>query len=215
MKKSIILSVLFFGLILMGNAQTTETKLEPAGIFKTIDIARHNKAIELLQGQNEEAKKQIMDSIKQNPNYYNPTVFYEYSRQLFNAGLKYEASYWFYLAQLRARYDANLSADNSAKGEVSELNNEYGTPINQYAFGSIDSLKLTVKKVIDFVSANNENYDHRWINLYGMWAFQASLNKDEKTKELSRPKDQWPEIKTKTINDYYNGFTEALKSLNK
>lgn len=60
--------------------------------------------------------------------------------------------------------------DNSVKQAVSILNNEYGPVINNYAFQAIVKLESTVNNVFDFVRSNNENYDHRWINLLGMWA---------------------------------------------
>lgn len=66
---------------------------------------------------------------------------------------------------------------------------------------------MTVNKVVDFVRTNEENYDHRWINLHGMDAVQ-----NRKVKEISQPKSKWPEIKTKTIEDYYKGFIEYVKS---
>jgi hypothetical protein len=34
-------------------------------------------------------------------------------------------------------------------------------------------------------------------------------------KELSKPKKEWKKIKQKTIEDYFNGFTEYLKSVKK
>lgn len=199
---NILAAILFISL--QTNAQTTEIK--PKGVYKEISIERHNKAIERLHGTDTTSKRVIIDSVLNSPNYYNPPVLYALSKALFDAGRKYEAAFWFYVAQLRARYDANLCLDNSVKQAVAALNNEYGPAINQYAFSNIDSLEAAVTKVIEFVKNNEEAYDHRWINLHGMDAF---LN--PKNKNISQPPSMWAEIKKKTVEDYSNGFYEFVK----
>lgn len=201
-----------FGLTTLSYAQTQTKEIKPKGVFKEIDVARHNEAIEILNGKNKKLKQQTVDSIMKNPNFYNPPVIYALSRELFNQDKKDDATYWFYVAQLRARYDANLCMDNSAKQAVSVLNGEYGTGINKYAFQDIDKLEKTVTKVVDFVRTNEENYDHSWINLHGMDAVLAGMDDNSEKEELSQPKDKWTEIKKKTVDDYYNGFIEYVKS---
>lgn len=208
MKKTILLLTLAFGFTNFSKAQKNE--IEPTGIYKEIDITRHNEAIEVLNGDDHIQKQQTVDLILRNPNFYNPPVIYALSRELFSQDKKSEATYWFYIAQLRARYDANLCMDNTAKQAVSILNEAYGSGINQFAFKDIEELAKTVTKVVDFVRTNEENYDHRWINLHGMDAILASMDGKSENKKLSQPKDQWTKIKNKTIDDYYNGFIEYV-----
>jgi hypothetical protein len=212
MKKIIFLLTIAFGLTTLSNAQTITKEIKLKGVFKEIDVARHNEAIDILNGKDKKLKMQTVDSILKNPNFYNPPVIYTLSRELFNQDKKDDATYWFYVAQLRARYDANLCMDNSAKQAVSVLNGENGPDINKYAFQDIDKLQKTVTKVVDFVRTNEENYDHRWINLHGMDAILAGMDDNSEMKELSQPKDKWNEIKKKSIDDYYNGFIEYVKS---
>jgi hypothetical protein len=66
--------------------------------------------------------------------------------------------------------------------------------------------------VADFERNNVETYDQRWINLIGMDAMSAALGdkKKAKEKELSLPREQWANIKKKTIADFKEGFKEAL-----
>lgn len=210
MKKIILLLTIAFGLTALSNAQTKEIK--PKGNFKEIDVTRHNEAIEILNGKNKNLKKQTVNSILKKPNFYNPPVIYALSRELYSQDKKDDATYWFYVAQLRARYDSNLCMDNSAKQAVSILNNGYGPDINKYAFQDIDKLEKIVTRVVDFVRTNEENYDHRWINLHGMDAVLAGMGDNAEKKELSQPKEKWTEIKKKTIDDYYNGFIKYVKS---
>jgi hypothetical protein len=212
MKKIILLLSIAFGLSTLSYAQTQTKEIKPKGVFKEIDVARHNQVIEILNGKNKKLKQQTVDSILKNPNFYNPPVIYALSRELFNQDKKDDATYWFYVAQLRARYSVNLCMDNSAKQAVSVLNGEYGPDINKYAFQDIDKLQKIVTKVVDFVRTNEENYDHRWINLHGMDAVLAGMDDKSEYKELSQPKDKWSEIKKKTVDDYYNGFIEYVKN---
>lgn len=215
MKKKILLLSLTIGLLTVCNAQTENKEIKVKGVFSEIVVDKHNEAIKTIGEKDEKEKKQIIESIIKNPNDYNPPVLYALSRELFKQGDKDEATFWFYVAQLRARYNANLCMDNSAKQAVSVLNKEYGPDINKYAFQDIDKLEKIVNKVVSFVRLNNENYDNRWINLHGMWAVQAGLSDEPETRELSKPKVEWEAIKKKTIDDYYNGFIEYVKSQKK
>lgn len=186
--------------------------VEPKGVFAEIDVQKSNEAVMILQGRNKKSKEKIIKEILASPNDYNPTVLYVLSNELFKKGQKDEGAFWFYVGQLRARIDANICADITARGAVSILNNEYGMMINKYTIPRIELLEEIVMKVIEFVRNNNENYDRRWINLHGMWVFRYSSD-DNKDLQLSLPDEQWEDIKEKTINDYYKGFKEALASL--
>lgn len=210
MKKIIYLLLITLGLTTLSNAQTKEIKSK--GVFKEIDISRHNEAIKILNSENQKLKLQTVESILKNPNFYNPPVIYALSHELYKQDKKDDAMFWFYLAQLRARYDSNLCMDNTAKQAVPILNNNYGPDINKYAFQNIDKLEITVAKVVNFVRTNEENYDHRWINLHGMNAVLAGMNDNAAEKELSQPKEKWTAIKKQTIDDYYNGFIKYIKS---
>jgi len=213
MRKLVLLLTITFGLLSLTYSQPT--KIERKGVFKEIDVTRHNTAILTLLGKDEKLKQPTIDSILINPHYYNPGVIYALSKVLFNQGEKDEATFWFYVAQLRARYDANLCMDNSAKQTATAMNNMFGPDINKYSFQDIIKLETTINKVVEFVRTNDENYDHRWINLSGMWAMQAALGNETEMRELSQPKDTWAGIKKKTIDDYYDGFMKLVKSRNK
>lgn len=208
--KSIFLLIMATLLISAPLIAQTTTYVKPKGIYAEIDVAGSNKAIENLSDEDKTLQQQTLDSILSSSNIYNPPVLYALSRVLYNQDKKDEAAFWFYVAQLRARYDANLCLDNSAKEAVSILNSEYGPDINKYSFQNIDSLEKTVIKVVDYVRNNDEDYDHRWINLHGMDAFL-----DTKSKKVSEPRDKWATIRKKTIDDYYNGFVEYVKNKKK
>ena len=215
MKKTILFFTLTIGLIINIHAQIQNIELKPKGIFSEISVEKQNNAINVFQGKDKKLKLQLIDSILSKPNDYNPPVLYALANELFSQNKKDDAVFWFYTAQLRARYNANLCMDNTAKQAVSILNNTYGPDINKYAFKDIEKLEKIVMKVIDFVRSNNENYDPRWINLHGMWAIESGLSDTVETRELSKPKEEWETIKKKTIDDYYNGFIEYVIKPNK
>jgi len=196
-------------------SQVTEHVVEPVGVYKEIDMVNATRIFKSLIDSNTNAaiKVKLIDSVEQNPNVYIPPILYALSYEVFNSGNKEDGMFWFYLAQLRARYDVNRCADKTAN--ASEYNMTFGPAINDYAFKHIDTLTKVVDKVVTFEKVNEENYDQRWINLSGMGAMTQSLGGKSDQKELSLPKDRWAEIRSKTINDYYNGFEEYLTSLKK
>jgi len=186
-------------------------------------IDNQKEVLSSLKEKDPEILKKNIETILSNPNKYNPTVLYVVSLKLFEQEKKDDAVFWYYVAQLRARYDSNLCLDRSAKQAASQIGSMFGQKINPYAFGDLKKLETTVNKVIAFVKDNEEEYDHRWINLHGMSSMIKTLEEKEgnATKKpedvipMTEPKDKWPAIKQETINTYQTGFQEALATFKK
>lgn len=212
MKKSISLFIILFGLNFL-QAQTQTTQLQLKGEFKEINVQKQDEVISILNNANKKIRKQYVDSIIKTPNEYNPAVLYALSKELFNENRKDDATFWFYVAQLRCRYDTNLCLDPSVDGHTALLNSTYGPEINSYAVKDIKMLEKTINLVLDFVKNNNEEYDHRWLSLHGMRAITKSLNESQKVQPMLQPKEKWAEIKQETIADYQNGFAGFLQTM--
>ena len=190
-------------------AQIQTIEVQPKGEYADIRIEDQNATIEKLNSTDKEIQKKAVTQILKSPNTYVPPVLYSLSNYLFHNDNKRDAAFWFYTAQLRARYDANRCNDPTAVQAVSVLNQNYGTQINQYGFKDLSNLERIVNEVAAYVRSNPENYDHRWINLHGMGAF---VNGGE---ALSKPKPEWSKIKEETVSEYMAGFNEALASMKK
>lgn len=197
----LITSVLVLSFITLKVCAQQNIEVTPKGIYKEIDVAEQNKMIEKLT--DSLSWKDAAMIVSQNPNKYSPPVLYVLAAMLFEDAKQNEAMYWFYLAQLRARYDANRCADETARQAITILNNGFGPPINEYAFKHTDQLKITIANVVKFVQENEELYDNRWINLHGMDAMIGSLSSNKKKTELSFPKKDWPKIKKETVDGYF------------
>ncbi|MFN5848922.1 MAG: hypothetical protein ACK43K_10550, partial [Chitinophagales bacterium] len=175
------LLILFINYSLFSQS-TKNVEIAPKGIYAEINVQKSNDLLRfLLQGE-KDVKSKAADEVLKSPNDYNPTVLFAVSEVLFNSDRQDLACFWFYVAQLRARYDANLCTDNTATSGLTVLNERYGPAINQYAFKDINKLKETVAKVVSYVRTNEENYDHRWMNLHGMDAIKASMEKGNSNK---------------------------------
>ena len=187
---------------------STGAKSVLKGAVKQVNVGRDTVTIRLLTEKTYAENGALIDTILKHPNDYNPKVLFVLSNVLFNADRKDDASFWFYVAQLRTRYDFNRCTDPSCGGVVADLTATYGPDIDQYAIFKADFLEKTITDVVEFVKTNNENYDQRWINLEGL----AVNDTDNKVKaaDMSKPQQDWPEIKTQTINDYTNDFKEFI-----
>jgi hypothetical protein len=210
-KVTLSLLLILFSLTLKLNAQnSTATKSELKGAARQVNVARDTVAIRLLTEKTYAENGALIDTILKHPNDYNPKVLFVLSNVLFNADRKDDASFWFYVAQLRTRYDFNRCTDPSCGGVVADLTATYGPDIDQYAIFKADFLEKTIDKVVDFVKTNNENYDQRWINLEGLAVTDTSPDNKDKASDMSKPQQDWPEIKTQTISDYTNDFKEFI-----
>jgi hypothetical protein len=157
MNRVILLLAFFLELLRFGNAQTIV--FEHKGIYKEIDVARHNAAIEILNGNNQELKQQTVDSIIKDPNYFNPPVLFALSRELLTQDKTDEGAYWHCIAQLRGSYDANLCIDSSAIEALLILMDEYGPAFYDYGLQNNEKYQKIVSKAVKYVRSNNENYD--------------------------------------------------------
>ncbi len=170
------------------------------------DIERSNRMIEGLSSGDETEKQAAINNLLSNPNAFNPVATYVLSHRLLEEGKANEAMFWFYLSQVRARVDANICKDETAKEAASLLSNTFGPAVNELAFLDLDNLQAVVEKVVTFAEQNEETYDRRWINLHGMDAVLSGLDAGAEPKETSEPIDRWTDIKKTTVKTYYTDF---------
>lgn len=192
------------------SAQHQQTNLRMKGVYAEIDTIKARETIQLLSDNNEKNVSNTILSIKENPENYAPPVLYELSRTLFSLDQKDEAAFWYYAGQLRARFDANRCSDISARQAVAVLNQEYGTPINQYAFQDLNKLEALIHRVVEWDRSTPHNYDHRWINLHGLGATLSAMGEESSNTPLSLPVEQWETIAENTRKKHLEAFEEVL-----
>jgi hypothetical protein len=149
-------------------------------------------------------QKKIIASVQANANKHIPPVLFTIAMVLFEQEKYSDACFWFYVAQLRSRYDVNRSVDKTVS--AANWNGPIGMSINEYAFKHLDTLEKVVPKVIAYVTANDELYDQRWINVLS----KPGQIKDDDIDKLSVDKNLWPGIKKETIDSYYSDFKEIM-----
>ena len=191
----------------------TQIPVKPKGEYAQIDTRLTNQTIQVLAQGTTEEKRQAIESIKASPDRYAPPVFYLLSQVLFEDGKQEEGAFWFYAGQLRARFDAAICTDISAREAVIVMNQQFGPPIDQFMFQRPSTLEKLVPQVVDWDRKTPYSYDHRWINLQGMDAMISGLDaasSSEKPAALSLPKEQWSEIAEKNRAAYLAQFREAI-----
>ena len=86
---------------------------------------------------------------------------YRRASELFGAGRREEASYWFYRGQFRYRVhlEARPSLDPSGDPALfASLNETLGRPINEWAFGDLPALAATLDRVLEWQAANDDAF---------------------------------------------------------
>ncbi|GGB50622.1 hypothetical protein GCM10011502_24690 [Oceanisphaera marina] len=182
------------------NQAPQDVKLK--GEFAQIDVAKSQQAMDAITGGNGD----IINDILKSPNDYAPPVLYLISAIMFDNDYQEQATFWFYAAQLRARSDANKSADNTAHAAVSQLNQRFGAKITPYAMSNPDRLKAIVNQVLEWDGEQNRNYDARWIALQSKDVLTES-------KVNFAPRDKWQEINVLTRNQFRQGLEQALAKI--
>ena len=92
--------------------------VQPQGQYAQIDTRLSRASLALLAEGTPQDQQDVLALLRTQPSKFQPPVLYAVSQTLWQAGEKEEAAFWFYAGQLRARIDANLSADRSAAQAV-------------------------------------------------------------------------------------------------
>lgn len=201
------------GLLAVNVVLASTSTVAPRGKFSQIDTRLATESIQILSGGTAAQKRALIARIQSTPEDYAPPVFYVLSNVRFADGDKDEGAFWFYAGQLRARIDANICADSTARQAVGVLNKNFGAPINRYSFQDLTKLEALVLEVVEWERTTPYNYDRHWINLHGMRAVRSGLggqSEGEAQQTLSYPRDQWDEIAEKTRNDYVSAFRKEM-----
>lgn len=103
----------------------------------------------------------MVEQLKSGIENKDPSTYYVLAAKLFEHGDKDEAVFWFYLGQLRFRFEllANPSQDPSGGPALfGALSAEVGGPINEYAFGDIPKLAQTIDAVLQWDATHDNTY---------------------------------------------------------
>lgn len=184
------------------SSNTSPDKITPKGEFAEINISKSQQAMDAITS----GKGETINAILEAPNDYAPPVLYLISAIMFDNDYEDQATFWFYVAQLRARSDANKSGDETAHAAVSQLNQRFGAKITPYSMSNPERLKAIVSQVLEWDGEQKRNYDARWI------ALQSKDVLTESTIDFA-PKQKWQEIDALTRNQFRQGLEQALTKL--
>ncbi|HYC57112.1 MAG TPA: hypothetical protein VEL28_19430 [Candidatus Binatia bacterium] len=182
---------------------------DPPRALADVDWEPANSAVARLQSGKASDCRSVETDIRAAPTRYSPPALYALSECLFEMGRRQEASFWFYAGQLRARFDANRSADESSGAVVDLLNDRYGPKINPWAFGDLQRLAATVDEVLKWDEATPHHYDPRWINMLSLHAYESP----DFAGPFTKPETEWHAIGERTRAEYRQGFENAVKLL--
>lgn len=197
--------------------------IQPTGVYAEIDMKKDLLILEQLSEKG--TMLSSMDVVLKNPDEYSPTVLCVVSNILFAQGYKDSAAFWFYTGRMRARIDANLCTDNTARSAVSELTQYFGPAINQYMYSdlaNLDNVRAVWAKTVAYLETHDELYDRRWIALHGMRAMMSGMedeeglegeNDDYESEPIILPEEEWARVKKETIEEQLAALEEALNSL--
>lgn len=184
------------------NAQSGESEeFTLRGEFAEIDVEKSQQAIDaIIAGQGD-----VINDVLKNPNDYVPQVLYLASAVMFDNDYQEQATFWFYVAQLRARSDANKSGDKTAHTAVGQLNQRFGERIAPFSLSNPELLENVVNQALQWDSEQARNYDARWIALQSKDVLTES-------KVAFAPEDKWQEIDALTRNQFRQSLEQALAS---
>jgi hypothetical protein len=121
------------------------------------------------QGQSEDTAKSqdqdysamTVDQLRDGIENRHPAAYLILAQKLFTGGKRDEAIFWLYEGQLRFRIYLACHPDLPSDGEpalFSSMNHVIAKPLNQYAFGDIDTLVATIDRALDWDSKTENGF---------------------------------------------------------
>jgi hypothetical protein len=108
-------------------------------LLQTPAVPNQSPADPLLKMSPEQIKKGIENQ--------HPIAYYVLAQKLFEGGQKDDAVFWFYAGQLRYRFHVSANPGLDPSGDpalLASMNESLGRPINEYAFGDLKTLVVTM-----------------------------------------------------------------------
>jgi hypothetical protein len=191
--------------------------VQPKGVFAEIDTRKTLEVIQDMASQDHRRVSRATTKIIANPRTFQPPAFFALAASLYKEGKAEDAIFWLNAGRVRARFDANRCADVSARQAVRVLSMQMPEGLIKEQFKDLERLRSLVAKAIEWDRATPYDYDHRWINLHGMTAMIAGLEKeggeDRKPVETSLPEEQWSTIAEQTRERYLRELDEVIADL--
>jgi hypothetical protein len=106
---------------------------------------------------NAQSAKQIEDGIEKK----HPAAYFILAKKLFEEGKKDEATFWFYVGQIRYRAYLRTNPNLNPSGDpalFSSLFSVLGPVINSYAFGDTPGLVKTIDRALDWDAKNADSF---------------------------------------------------------
>ena len=208
--RSLALSIAFWNLLAIHATAQQVIHIKPTGVYATINTSGDIKLMKTLTNGSPDEKARTIKFVLQSPTKYSPCVLFALSSAMSERGDKDDAVFWFLVADLRAHYDAQRCADDSARSGASALRQQFGESIYPYMRQNSNKLESAIPKVLVWDESHAYDYDHRWINLHGLKAFGEAKNQPE----LSLPKSEWPAIRTKVRSNFAQEYKNTVAVLN-
>jgi hypothetical protein len=109
-----------------------------------------------------------------------PATYYVLASKLFEADRKEEAVFWFYAGQLRFRFHLLAHPDLEPSGDpalFASLSEVVGRPINEYAFGDIEALEASLRRVLAWDEKSRNGFTSKSENAEAWKTIRSGLEK--------------------------------------
>jgi len=111
---------------------------------------------------------QSVEELKEAIESEHPAAYYILASKLMEKGKHDDAVFWFYVGQLRYRFHLGVNEgklDPSGDPALfSSFSYVIGTPVNEYAFGDLDTLAKTFDRVIEWDATNPNGFTSKTVH---------------------------------------------------
>ena len=188
--------------------------VNPVGRYKTIKNEHTDNFIKTVFGSDEGKSSLAQKEYIENLGNYAPPAHFAMATLMVESGKYSEAIFYYILASLRTRYDIARCADNSVGNAPLYAQNErMPNDIRIKLGGEISKNKKMyteiVKQVLKADADLPYNYDHRWVNKYGLRYTMAGLYGKDDNDPLTKPESEWSDLRAKVIEGYQKGIDKS------
>ena len=125
------------------------------------------------------------------PTAFTPPVIYALANALAAAEPE-PAIFWYHVGRVRAVYDALRCRDKTARAGLIYLRKQLSPELVRLLATRPERLVRQVHQAVEWDAVYPQDYDHRWIALFGNVSRSSS---GEDPGEVTVPESQWPALR--------------------
>jgi hypothetical protein len=195
---------------LFGAASAQQASPPYHGVYAAINMERTRAMIQRLSAAYGSDRREAIREVRENAAAFMPPVLYALADALAEDYAE-EAIFWYQVGRLRAVYDALRCRDRTARAGLIYLRRQLSPALVRILAARPERALRLASSAVEWDAANPQDYDHRWIALFGR---VSRISSGDNPDEVTVGENEWPAIRRYVHETHLKSVREFASTKN-